>query len=361
MPMIRPRKGAHGERRWQWRVKLKGYPARHGTCPTKECARQCARRAEERLKSGAVDSAVTVAELIGLYAAAYLPTIPDSAALYRRHLAYWRGALGPCFASAVRPQDVSQHREYLRTQSSRFGRPLSPATVNRYLNTLSSVYAWATRADVGLLDRNPVRQVTRLQEPPGRTRFLSRPLDEQSSELQRLIGACRESESPLLLDVVLLLLSTGCRENEVMRLRRDQIRPAEGGFTLTDTKTDEPRFVALAGVGLEVVLRRLAAPRRFGNNYLFPGSGRNRPSGFPWRAWRTALRRAQIVNFRPHDLRHTHGSYLAMMGKSLREIMEALGHKTPAVAIRYSHLADSHRRAVSDHLNSQLADWIAGL
>ena len=61
----------------------------------------------------------------------------------------------------------------------------------------------------------------------------------------------------------------------------------------------------------------------------------------------------------PPDLRHTHGSYLAMIGKTLPEIMQALGHKSPTVALRYTHLADSHKRKVSQDVNARLGEWLA--
>ncbi|MEO8276692.1 MAG: hypothetical protein ABI639_10765 [Thermoanaerobaculia bacterium] len=65
--------------RWQWRVTIKGAPAEHGTCPTKECALKCSRAAEERVRDGKTLQRMTFAELAGRYASSYLPTIPDSA------------------------------------------------------------------------------------------------------------------------------------------------------------------------------------------------------------------------------------------------------------------------------------------
>ncbi|MFZ1007209.1 MAG: tyrosine-type recombinase/integrase, partial [Candidatus Sulfotelmatobacter sp.] len=117
----------------------------------------------------------------------------------------------------------------------------------------------------------------------------------------------------------------------------------------------ESRFVPLEGAALDVVKRRLARPR-IESDWVFPGRGAE-PAGFPWRGWRSALRRAGVQNFRPHDLRHTHGSYLAMLGKTLPEIMQALGHKSPNVALRYIHLSDSHKRKVAAEVNLQIAAW----
>jgi integrase len=364
MPMIRRRTGRKGKR-WQWRVSLKGLHERYGTCPTKECARLCADKAERALKAGQLAGEVTLNELLDAYAASYLPEIPDSAAKYREHLTWWRRELGVFYVSAITPQILAGAKARLKSEPCRRGgkqgdetpaRKRSNATVNRYFTALASVWTWAMRPEVALASRHVVREVVRLPEPKGRVRWLSRPVDESECELHRLLAACRKSESPLLFDVVMLLLCTGCRENEIMALRRIDVRLAERGFTITAdaAKNEEARFVALEGSGFDVVQKRLA---KCGNSeFLFPGSsGRN--AWFPWRAWRTALRRAHISNFRPHDLRHKHGSYLAMLGKSLPEIMAALGHKTPAAAFRYIHLADAHKRQVAVDVTHQLAIW----
>ena len=57
----------------------------------------------------------------------------------------------------------------------------------------------------------------------------------------------------------------------------------------------------------------------------------------PKTAWRNALKRAGITNFRIHDLRHTCCSDLAMAGESLLKIGRHVGHKNPASTKRYTH------------------------
>ena len=68
-------------------------------------------------------------------------------------------------------------------------------------------------------------------------------------------------------------------------------------------------------------------------------------------AWEQALKKAEIDDFRFHDLRHCAASYLAMSGASLSEIAEILGHKTLAMVKRYAHLSDTHKHAVIDRMN----------
>jgi integrase len=52
-----------------------------------------------------------------------------------------------------------------------------------------------------------------------------------------------------------------------------------------------------------------------------------------------AIRKAGVSDFHWHDLRHTFASRLAMAGVGLRAIQDALGHKSIAMTVRYSHLA----------------------
>jgi len=60
--------------------------------------------------------------------------------------------------------------------------------------------------------------------------------------------------------------------------------------------------------------------------------------------WIKALKRADIEDFRFHDLRHTCVSYLAQNGCSLLEIADVLGHRQVSMTARYSHLCVSHKQ-----------------
>jgi integrase len=94
---------------------------------------------------------------------------------------------------------------------------------------------------------------------------------------------------------------------------------------------------------------------------LGPGKGRvfknRRGKGYSWinSAFKNALARADIREFRFHDLRHTFASWLAMEGVPLSTIGRLLGHKTPQMTMRYAHLAPDYLAKVEGFLiqNSQ--------
>jgi len=60
------------------------------------------------------------------------------------------------------------------------------------------------------------------------------------------------------------------------------------------------------------------------------------------KAWRKALMRAGIDDFRWHDLRHTWASWHVQAGTPLHILRELGGWETPAMVRRYAHLAPEH-------------------
>jgi integrase len=91
-----------------------------------------------------------------------------------------------------------------------------------------------------------------------------------------------------------------------------------------------------------VGLRQLAVARS--RAALKPYRPRARPTKVA--AFRMlAARRAGLDGLRFHDLRHTAATLAAAAGATTKELMERMGHTSPAVALRYQHVMADRQAA----------------
>src|SRR5713101_7949803 len=74
----------------------------------------------------------------------------------------------------------------------------------------------------------------------------------------------------------------------------------------------------------------------------------------PKRAWVGVLERAGIKELRLHDLRRTHGSWMAAGGASLPMIGKALGHKNESTTAIYARLDLDPVRAAVKKANASM-------
>ena len=65
--------------------------------------------------------------------------------------------------------------------------------------------------------------------------------------------------------------------------------------------------------------------------------------------WRPAVEQVSgLDGLRVHDLRHTAATLAAAAGATTKELMERMGHTSPAVALRYQHvMADRQAQLAS--------------
>lgn len=205
------------------------------------------------------------------------------------------------------------------------------ATLNRYMVAIAAVFTWAIEQRLtpkGWI--HPCRGIKRLPEADGRVRFL------EADERARLFAACRESKYPRLHALVLMAMLTGARRGELLALRWRDLDLAKGIASLGKTKNGDRRTLVLLPQVIEALRPFSQAD---GDRYVF-GSVRSRfqSPAVTDSAWRDAVARAEIRNFKFHDLRHCCASYLAQAGTPLNVIAEVLGHRKLDMTRRYAHL-----------------------
>jgi len=146
---------------------------------------------------------------------------------------------------------------------------------------------------------------------------------------------------------VLLSINTRLRRGELLKLRWKSIDFARRLLTVegADSKTRQTRHVPLNGEAMRVLesWREQSGdgPRVFEIS-----------TGFKT-AWGHILKRANIVVFRWHDLRHHFASRLVQHGVPLNTVRDLLGHSSIAMSLRYAHLAPDQRREAVAMLNQK--------
>ncbi len=246
----------------------------------------------------------------------------------------------------IKSSQLAQKRDELLSQDTFYKKPRSSTTVVRYIASLLHAFSTAVK-EWEWMEENPIQKINKPKLPQGRIRFLN------ELEKNRLLKACKHSNSDYLYPIVVLALSTGMRKGEILTLTWGDIDFEQGTILLESTKNGERRQIPLIGLSLELI-KRLNANRK--SMLVFPSPNNSNQSLDIRSAWESSLRKADIINFKFHDLRHTAASYLAMNNASLIEIGTLLGHKTVQMTKRYAHLSNSHLVSMTQNLNNKLFD-----
>lgn len=351
MAVIEERTTAEGKRAYRVKVRLKGSPTVTATFDRKTDAKEWAKKTEAAIKEGRYFKTTeakkhTVAELVDRYIEEILPRKPKSVIGQTRHLNWWKKELGHLTLADLTPATIIEARAKLIKNETTQGKKRSFSTVNRYTAALSHACSVAAN-EWEWMEESPVRKVKRLCEPRGRQRFLS------EDERDRLLNACRESQSISIYPVVVLALSTGMRQGEILNLRWKDVDFKKRRILLEETKNNQRRSVPLVGHAYEV-LKEHSKVRRLSSQLVFPSKEDPEQPIDLRRSWFTAIRRAKIEDFRFHDLRHSAASELAMNGVSMVAIAEILGHKTLQMVKRYAHLSESHTAEVLERMDEKI-------
>ena len=191
--------------------------------------------------------------------------------------------------------------------------------INTILNKAVKEWQW--------LDNKP--HVRKFKEPSVRIRWLTQ------DEAKRLL-----TELPEHLEAMARFsLVTGLRESNVTQLEWQQIDISRQVAWIHPDQ-------AKAGKAIGIVLNEEAI------EILKAQEGQHRSRVFTYKgepvgkagtlAWRKALKRANIENFRWHDLRHTWASWHVQNGTPLNELREMGGWSSYEMVQKYAHLAPEH-------------------
>ena len=231
-----------------------------------------------------------------------------------------------------------------------------PGMANVVAQVLSRMYTLAEAWGLMPPGRNPCRFI-RLYKLRTHDRYLT------PEEYRRLGQVLREAEAegsirPSAIAALRLLMLTGCRRDEILTLRWDDVDRTARELRLRDSKKG-PRMVALTPA-LERVLDSI--PRTPGNPWVIVGRKGSHLAQLQLQ-WGRVRARAGLEDVRLHDLRHSYASRALALGESLTMIGRLLGHVQVATTARYAHLVrDAEKLAaarVGDSIGAHLSRRIS--
>lgn len=210
---------------------------------------------------------------------------------------------------------------------------VTPATVNRMLALVRGILSVALK-DWEWIDTRP--NIREMPEPEHRIRWIT------VEEAERLL----DELPPHLAEMVRFSLATGLRDANVTKLRWGQIDLQQGHCWLhaDQMKGKKALPVSLNEDAINCIRRQLGKHLEF--VFTYKGKPVTRANNH---AWKKALKRAGIENFRWHDLRHTWASWHVQNGTPLNVLKEMGGWSDYKMVLRYAHLSSKH---LADYANN---------
>lgn len=224
-----------------------------------------------------------------------------------------------------------------RVRSARL-KDVSKATVNRYLELVRAILRRA-RDEWEWIDKIPKIRLFKVAN--SRERSLT------VSQAKQLLAELPEH----MRELVLFSLATGLRQGNVLRLewRQVNLELRHAWIEGWQSKNRRPISVPLNETALEVLKRQVGKHKE--RVFTYQGKPMNSANT---KAWRAALNRAGIENFRWHDLRHTWATWQRQAGTPTHELQSLGGWRTGAMVERYAHLAPDHLAYAASRLDSVL-------
>jgi integrase len=275
----------------------------------------------------------------------------------RHYLENFRDYFGESTLLAnIKYMHLETYRNHLRQKITKNKTIRADASVNREMSCLHHIFTKA--AEWEMIEQNPFDKGKSLilKENNKRMRFLT------EDEIRSLLENC----PPYLYKIVECALNSGMRRGEILSLKWSQVR--NGFLYLRQTKTSESRQIPIND-SLELMFKQIKSEQNPKGHNVIRLNGkpvkslksedvftyRGEPVKEVKRSFKTAVKDAEIQDFRFHDLRHTFASQVLMKGGTLKDVQELLGHKTMTMTLRYAHLTQEHKRKAVNLLNGLTA------
>lgn len=223
---------------------------------------------------------------------------------------------------------------------------------NRVYGLLGAIFEFAKNREIIAI--NPCRGIKR---PADKTRDAFLTLEDVKVLGKTLSNPELKALYNPGLNIIKLILLTGCRREEIASLRWEYVDFNAQCFRFPDTKTGKQNRPF--GLGAKHLLINLYNGQK--NGYVFPSisqSGYNRSANRVFDKIRQQKEENGIPLIRPdltiHGLRHSFASIAADMGYSDFTIAGLLGHRLGTVTSRYTHAIDKSLISAADTISLKI-------
>lgn len=215
--------------------------------------------------------------------------------------------------STIKDRDLENFIEYCKARKNK------PSTINIEIRQIKASFSKAVHWK--LLKENPFKgfqQIKYHKDPP---KFLN------AGDIQTVFDVIGSNRKYRL--IFAFYVYTGARRQEIHRLNWADIGQ--------DTIVFRGKGYKTKTVPITASLTKILQEYTRGVGKLFDVSLKQMSKQIKY-----YLRKAGVGHIRPHDLRHTFASQLAMAGVDLRTIQELLGHTSFNTTLIYAHLTQGH-------------------
>jgi integrase len=210
----------------------------------------------------------------------------------------------------------------------------------------------------GLAETNPVQLTSTYKK--GNTK---RDRYYDKKEIQILWEWFEKMEQPTQ-QVFKMLLITGQRKTETMKMKWDDIRGDVWTIPAALAKNKKPHDVPLSDMALQIIEQM--RPTTGETDYIFCSPQKdNAPLAWLTRARRTIQNHSKVSDFRPHDLRRTVATYMAKLAVDRTVLGKILNHKGLAGDTQVTVIYDRHsymkeKRQAMNRWSGHLQQILAG-
>lgn len=235
--------------------------------------------------------------------------------------------------------DASEYRNYLQEQGKK------PATVNTALASIEAFCVWMK--EEGHIDYNPIEKVRRVEQIPEPPKWLTK------SERARLIRTAEKEKNVRNTVIILTLLLSGLRAEELIDLKHDDILISDrkGVIIVRKGKRNKRRVVPIER-DLRHWLGKYMVDIHAAGEWLFDSQRGDKLTYIGlYQLCQAIGKKAKVEGLTPHVLRHTYCHDLITRSIDIGTVAKLAGHEKIDTTLIYTQPGEEELQKAVDKLS----------